>query len=157
MKKLKSVLLGICVLGTVCSLAGCGGEKWVFYESEGISVSNYNCENIVSSDRKEEIRKSLEKKYKDAKLTVTEDSIKGLLKDDVALERADSDDFSQAVMRAEELDSIFEADGHTVETYVEICVYEDQMEYEMYAMYDNSEDIYCFAEVDFISPDFKKE
>lgn len=159
MKKLKSILLSICMLGTVCGLTGCGGEKWKFYENEGVTVSNYDCESIISSDKEEDIRQFLEKKYKNAKLTVTEDSIKGLLKDDISLEKEDNDDYFEAFMRAEELDSIFEVNGHTVETYVEICGYKDEgfMEYEIYAIYDNNEDINCFAEIDFISSDFKEE
>ncbi len=155
MKKLKSILLSVCMLGTVCSLTSCG-DKWEFYEDEGVSVSNSDCDSIVPDDKEEDIQKELENKYKNAKLTVTEDSVKGLLKEDISLEKEDGFYFSESV-RAEELDSLFEVDGHTVETYVEISIEEGFMEYEMYAQYDNDENTYCFAEIDFISPDFEEE
>ncbi len=63
------------------------------------------------------------------------------------------------MVRAEELDSIFEVDGHTVETYISISCNEEitYMEYEMHAQYDNNEDIYCFAEVNFELPSSEEE
>ncbi len=149
MKKLKCILMRVCMLGAIFSLTSCGGEKWQVCED--VVVSNSDCESIVSDDKKEDIAEALEKKYKNVNLTVTDDSAKGLLKDDIALEG----EYKEAYMvRAEELDSIFEVDGHTVETYINICCDEEFtfMEYEMYAQYDNNEDIYCFAEVDFELP-----
>ena len=156
MKKLKSILLSICVLGTVCSFTSCG-DKWTFCDDEGVSVSNSNCDGIVSDDKKEDIRKELENKYKNVKLTVSDRNVEGLLEKDIPLEKEDDYYFIESV-RADELDSIFEVDGHTVETYVGVGfdIKEGFMEYEMYAQYDNDEDNYCFAEVDFISPDFEE-
>lgn len=158
MKTWKNILLGACMLGTVCSLTGCGGEKWEYAEDEGVSVSNKNCSDIVSDKAKENIREKLEDKYKDVKPKVNEESVKGLLKEKITLEKDDDYYFAESV-RAEELDSIFEVNGHTAEAYVDVSVYPDEefMEYEMYAEYDG--DTYCFAEVDFISPEYyaKKE
>lgn len=158
MKTWKNILLGACMLGTVCSLTGCGGEKWEYAEDEGVSVSNKNCSDIVSDKAEENIRKKLEDKYKDVKPTVKEESVKGLLKEEITLEKDDDYYFAESV-RAEELDSIFEVNGHTAEAYVDVSVYPDEefMEYEMYAEYGG--DTYCFAEVDFISPEYytKKE
>ena len=153
MKKLKSILLSACILGTVCSLTSCNGEQWEFYEDEGVCVSNSDCKDMVSDNKKENIRKKLENKYKDIKPTITEKSIKGLLKDEISLEK-DDDFYCAESIRAEELDSIFEIDGHIVETYVDVYVYtdEDFMAYEIYAEYDNDGNTYCFAEVDFMSP-----
>lgn len=153
MKKLTNIVMSICVLTTVCSLTSCGGEKWEYAEDEGVSVSNSNCSDIVSDKAKENIRKKLEDKYKDVKPNVKEESVKGLLKEEITLEKDDDYYFAESV-RAEELDSIFEVNGHTAETYVDVSVYPDEefMEYEIYAEY--SGDTYCFAEVDFISPEY---
>lgn len=155
MKKLKSILLSVCMLGTVCSFTGCG-DKWEVTTEDNDNdeiayVSTYGCSSIVSDDKKEDICKSLEKKYKNAHPDVTDNSIKGLLKKDIPLEKDGTDFYSDDEVRAEELDSIFEIDGHTVETFVSVGVYTDDnfMEYEIYAQYDNDEDTYCFAEIDF--------
>lgn len=156
MKKLTSILMSVCMLTIVCSLTSCGGEKWEYAEDEGVSVSNSNCSDIVSDKAKENIREKLEDKYKDVKPKVNEESIKGLLKEEITLEKDDDYYFAESV-RAEELDSIFEVNGHTAEAYVDVSVYPDEefMEYEMYAEYGG--DTYCFAEVDFILPAKKGE
>lgn len=151
MKKLTNILMTICMLTTVCGFTGCGGEKWEYAEDDGVSVSNSNCSDIVSDKAKENIRKKLEDKYKDVKPKVNEESIKGLLKEEITLEKDDDYSFAESV-RAEELDSIFEVNGHTAEAYVDVSLEEDFMEYEIYAEYGG--DTYCFAEVDFISPEY---
>ncbi|MCM1505735.1 MAG: hypothetical protein NC177_01170 [Ruminococcus flavefaciens] len=151
MKKLASILMSVCMLTTVCGLTGCGGEKWEYAEDEGVSVSNSNCSDIVSDKAKENIREKLKDKYEDVKPKVNEESVKGLLKEEITLEK-DGDYYFAENVRAEELDSIFEVNGHTAETYVDVSLEEDFMEYEIYAEY--SGDTYCFAEVDFISPEY---
>lgn len=153
MKKLTGVLLSVCMLTTVCSFTGCGGEKekWEYAEDEGISVSKLNCSDIVSDRAKENIRKKLEEKYKDVNPTVTEESVEGLLKEVITLEKDDDFYFAESI-RAEELDSIFEVNGQTADAYVDVSLEEDFIEYEIYAEY--SVDTYCFAEVDFATPEY---
>ena len=118
MKKLTSLLLSVCMLMTICSFTGCGEEKWVFYEDFGIYVDNYFCDDIVSDNRLKNIEKMLETKFKDTKLIVTEESVKGLLEKDISFETVeiiDSQDcYVTESIRTEELDSIFEVLGHIV-------------------------------------------
>ena len=93
--------------------------------------------------------------YIDVKPVVENGSIKGLLKDDLVMEGKYKE---VEMIRSEELDSIFSAGEHTVETYVNVdfsgglnYVY---MNYEIYAEYDNDEDSYCLAEIYFELPGF---
>ncbi len=154
MKKLKAFLSGICLLSAMCVLTSCSSDSdWTIYTEDNDNgelsvVGNFKCKDIVSDSEKEKIRQKLEEKYSDVKVEVTEDSIEGLLKDGIPIKDDDDE------VRAEELDSIFEVDGHSVETFVSVLTSNDDgsdfIEYEMYAYYDDDKDKYCFAEIDYI-------
>lgn len=158
MKKLKAFLTEVCLLSTMCVLTSCGGNKWEIYTEDNengelISVSHSHCRTILSTPEKDEICKKLEDKYSNVKVKVTEDSVKGLLKDAIPIKEDDGEYFSEDEVRAEELDSIFAVDGHSVETVVSVGIYKeddmDFMEYEIYAYYDDNENKYFFAEIDY--------
>ena len=155
MKKLKCVLLSVCLLGTMFSFTSCGDEsddkKWVRCKKDNFHVSN-DVEDIVSDNKADNIVTALKKKYRNADVfTNTYDYVvKGLLEEDIdVVTIEDYDEYETYMWRAKELDSIFEVEGHKVTTYVNVDFGEDFMEYEIYALYDGNEDNDCFAEIDF--------
>ena len=116
--------------------------------------------NIISDEKGEHIQKELENKYKNSKITFIKHNIKGLLEEDIPITEDffGYDSYYLYPTRADELDSIFEVDGHTVETYISCSINKDEdgLYLSIEADYDNNKDKYCYVGVSFTKSDFEE-
>lgn len=106
----------------------------------------------------EKILQNLENKFSDSKVTVTEDSVKGLIKDDIPIAKGVNDIYySNGEIRAEELDSIFKTDENKIETFLTVSIEDDIMSCKIYAYYGDNENKddgeYFYTEISFKKPD----
>lgn len=115
----------------------------------------------VFSDEEEPMLKNLENKYSDSKVAITEDSVKGLIKEDIPLIKGlDNNYYSNGKVRAEELDSLFKVNDNKIETYLTISIEKNIMLCKIYAYYgddnngkDEDDKKYFYSEINFKKTD----